>query len=154
MHIPFPMDKQFPSPPSPGEASAFLCRLVKAGVPIGSLVCSSSTPLQHLPFSLDAEPGWSMADELRDRLAFATEKLGEIVAAAKAAEQELQVGAKGSRGSGSSSLPLLPSRDEVISQAGLSLERPEPYSLRRPKQIQLPPFPTTSIGSFPQTQGE
>jgi hypothetical protein len=29
--------------------------------------------------------------------------------------------------------------------------RPAPYAARRPLQPQLPPFPTTTIGSFPQT---
>lgn len=32
--------------------------------------------------------------------------------------------------------------------------RPEDFKTRRPKQIKTPPFPTTSIGSFPQTAGE
>jgi hypothetical protein len=31
--------------------------------------------------------------------------------------------------------------------------RPEAFEARRDKQIQLPAFPTTSIGSFPQTAG-
>ena len=29
--------------------------------------------------------------------------------------------------------------------------RPAPYPVRRPQQLQFPPFPTTTIGSFPQT---
>jgi hypothetical protein len=32
--------------------------------------------------------------------------------------------------------------------------RPEPYEQRRGKQIRTPAFPTTTIGSFPQTPGE
>lgn len=32
--------------------------------------------------------------------------------------------------------------------------RSEPYELRRDKQIQTHAFPTTTIGSFPQTAGE
>lgn len=32
-------------------------------------------------------------------------------------------------------------------------DRPEPFEKRRPKQIGTHAFPTTSIGSFPQTPG-
>ena len=32
--------------------------------------------------------------------------------------------------------------------------RPEPFEKRRGKQISTHAFPTTSIGSFPQTAGE
>ncbi len=32
-------------------------------------------------------------------------------------------------------------------------ERSEGFEARRPKQIDVPPFPTTTIGSFPQTNG-
>ena len=33
-------------------------------------------------------------------------------------------------------------------------DRPENFETRRPKQINTHAFPTTSIGSFPQTAGE
>ena len=32
-------------------------------------------------------------------------------------------------------------------------QRPQPYSARRDLQPQFPAFPTTTIGSFPQTEG-
>lgn len=32
-------------------------------------------------------------------------------------------------------------------------ERPEDYETRRAKQVEMPAFPTTTIGSFPQTIG-
>ena len=32
-------------------------------------------------------------------------------------------------------------------------ERSEDFETRRPKQIEMPAFPTTTIGSFPQTNG-
>ncbi len=31
--------------------------------------------------------------------------------------------------------------------------RSEDFETRRPKQVTMPPFPTTTIGSFPQTNG-
>ena len=31
--------------------------------------------------------------------------------------------------------------------------RSEDFETRRPKQVAMPPFPTTTIGSFPQTNG-
>ena len=31
--------------------------------------------------------------------------------------------------------------------------RSEDFEMRRPKQVAMPPFPTTTIGSFPQTNG-
>ena len=42
---------------------------------------------------------------------------------------------------------------EIKMDRGL-FNRPEDFKTRRPKQIKTPPFPTTSIGSFPQTAGE
>jgi hypothetical protein len=37
--------------------------------------------------------------------------------------------------------------------AAAEFERPEKYAVRRPLQIATPAFPTTTIGSFPQTNG-
>ena len=60
-----------------------------AGVAPDRLVCSSSTPMQHLPFSLEAEPAGSMAAELHARLSFAVQKLGELKGATEEAASRL-----------------------------------------------------------------
>ena len=140
-----------------------------AGVAPDRLVCSSSTPMQHLPFSLEAEPAGSMAAELHARLSFAVQKLGELKGAAEAAASRLplqivveQHGLLAAATAGASMAPSagqqqqgvhlpLPAEAEVDKA---ELVRSEPYSVRRPKQIHTPAFPTTTIGSFPQTQGE
>lgn len=80
-------------------------------------------------------------------LAFAAQKLGELVAVAGAL--------RGVPPALFAPLDLAtwtgappPSRRDLAPEL---LARPEPYAQRRPKQVQFPPFPTTTIGSFPQT---
>ncbi|GAX84629.1 hypothetical protein CEUSTIGMA_g12050.t1 [Chlamydomonas eustigma] len=123
-----------------GHACWILHRLLTK-VSSTSLVVSSSTPLQHLPFSLDNEPAGRVPAALQPRLAFAVQKVAEIVAAATAASGNKQQAA-------GRHLPL----DADYGYGEKDFSRPEPYSARRNKQIAMPPFPTTTIGSFPQTK--
>ena len=44
--------------------------------------------------------------------------------------------------------------DQQLELEEKMFERSEGFEARRPKQIEVPPFPTTTIGSFPQTNGE
>jgi len=120
---------------------------------------STSCSLIHVPVDLDAEP---VADQpggktgldpaVRERLAFARQKLDEVVALGTALRN------------GIGTLPAPPPppplswRDDTV-HARLAALRPTdrqrgPYAQRAAAQqarLNLPPLPTTTIGSFPQT---
>lgn len=114
----------------------------------------TSTSLQHVPVDLDLER--ELPTHLKSRLAFATQKLKELVAVAA------EVAARDAP-SPSPTPPALdlathtgaPAQDIAsATQPGPPKTyfcRSEPYEMRRPKQLRFPPFPTTTIGSFPQT---
>lgn len=102
-----------------------------------------------MPYDLAVEP--SLPAVLPRPLAFALQKLDEVVAAASALKAL-------DAGTGAAPEPLelstftgapAPARRQL--DAAL-LDRPEPYGERRPKQPQFAAFPTTTIGSFPQVQ--
>lgn len=125
------------------QARSILQALVSKGkVDPSRIIVSSSCSLQHLPFSLEAEE--KIDPELRAKLAFAVEKVAEIKSAARG---------------WSDSLPMTLVKPALESGSGKTLNTVdadsvrEPFEIRRPKQMPfLPPFPTTTIGSFPQTK--
>jgi len=102
------------------------------------VVIGSSCPLLHVPYDVDQEIGLDPA--LRERLAFAEQKVAEIVSLAAAS-------------------PRAPrkTRPAVVSESGFGVTpatRRSPYPVRATAQaehLKLPPVPTTTIGSFPQT---
>lgn len=117
-----------------------------------------SCSLLHSPIDLDAEQ--NLDSEIRNWLAFGKQKLAEVSAIAQV------LAGKGDE----TTATLFASVDEIIEQRSHSprvhnndvqqrleqidsswLQRSEPFAQRRPKQIALPSFPTTTIGSFPQT---
>lgn len=99
----------------------------------------SSTSLQHVPYTKSLEA--KLPKELVDRLSFAVEKVGEIVATAKSSAAARPLASFGAR-------PVATAGSEP---AEALYSRSEKYEDRRSKQRQFPAFPTTSIGSFPQT---
>lgn len=157
----------------------------------------SSVSLQHLPYDKDLEH--ELPAEIVDRLAFAKQKLGEIVAAAKAAPGVKPVPLTSALPTVGALLPhcyagpmllRMASRPAVVHPllhdatsggtqcdfAGAAngrsfcfgpwlagdpkdevaetlFNRAEVFAKRRGSQIQTVDFPTTSIGSFPQTAG-
>ncbi|PRX69053.1 methionine synthase (B12-independent) [Nonomuraea fuscirosea] len=115
---------------SPERALAAL-----GAVRAGQVVVSTSCSLQHVPYSVADEP--DLAPELRERLAFAEEKVAEVVALARA----------DFRGS-------VPAGPSVALPAPVVAEERAPYAVRAAAQaahLRLPTLPTTTIGSFPQT---
>jgi 5-methyltetrahydropteroyltriglutamate--homocysteine methyltransferase len=121
---------------------------------------ASSCSLLHVPVDLANEP--KLDDELKSWLAFATQKLAEIVALkqalnGKTAEVEAQfVASRAAQASRRSSSrihnPLVQKRLAAVTAA--DAERSAAFAARIAKQQakwQLPAFPTTTIGSFPQT---
>jgi 5-methyltetrahydropteroyltriglutamate--homocysteine methyltransferase len=111
---------------------------------------SASSSLQFVPYTVDAES--SLPTPLRDVLAFAQEKLGEISLLGRG-PTDAEVDSLHQRWSAFKA--FAPDDPDVARRLGdlheVDFHRAEDYEARRPQQIKLPLFPTTTIGSFPQT---
>lgn len=119
---------------------ALLGDLVKQG--ITRIAVQSSVSLQHLPMDKQCEK--ELPPELLAKLSFASQKLDEIVSVARVLEEQSPEEVSG--------LPKPQSpADHQFELEESMFERSEDYETRRAKQIAMPPFPTTTIGSFPQT---
>ncbi|MDF2962245.1 MAG: 5-methyltetrahydropteroyltriglutamate--homocysteine methyltransferase [Paenibacillus sp.] len=124
------------------------------------LIVQSSCSLLHVPVTVKHET--KLVSELKDALAFADEKLDELVLLTKAVSQggagitgELEVGDRALQ-----ALKLSGERNRSDIQHALAVisaqhpERSRPFPERyiaQQKKWQLPIFPTTTIGSFPQS---
>jgi 5-methyltetrahydropteroyltriglutamate--homocysteine methyltransferase len=125
---------------------------------VGSLAVSTSCSLLHVPYDLDAETG--LDPRLRERLAFARQKVAEVVMLGEALRAHdpavtgrlAAVGEAVRRGRASAR------RDDRV-RARIEALRPDhrrraPYAERarvQEERLGLPPLATTTIGSFPQT---
>jgi 5-methyltetrahydropteroyltriglutamate--homocysteine methyltransferase len=123
------------------------------------VVVSTSCSLQHVPYDVDAEP--SLDAELRGWLAFAAQKLGELSTLARGLEDRSVVSAELDRNAAALDARRTSrrSRDPEVRErvAGLTEDdarRSSSFAERRASQrewLGLPLFPTTTIGSYPQT---
>jgi 5-methyltetrahydropteroyltriglutamate--homocysteine methyltransferase len=124
------------------------------------LVVSTSCSLLHTPVDLDAETG--LDDELRSWMAFARQKVGEVATLARgvgegreaiAAELDRNDRAlEDRRTSHRTRNPEVRSRVAALGEAEAT--RQSPFETRIEAQrphLDLPLFPTTTIGSYPQT---
>jgi 5-methyltetrahydropteroyltriglutamate--homocysteine methyltransferase len=108
----------------------------------------ASSSLQFVPYTASREVELPAA--LRGVLAFAEEKLEELRAVAtgdlqgRAEVWDNFYGFAPAEGAVQARVEGLTDRD---------FTRALPYAARRPQQLPLPLFPTTTIGSFPQTEG-
>lgn len=122
------------------------------------LEVAPSCSLLHSPVDLDGET--ELDDELRSWLAFARQKLDEVAAltlamqrgrpAAKATFEASAAAARSHRESPRIHKPAVKQR----AAGAVRLDRASPFAARRAAQRRrfgLPAFPTTTIGSFPQT---
>ena len=125
-----------------------------------NLQIAPSCSLIHAPVDLDGEA--KLDPELKSWMAFARQKLDEVSILATAAEKGRSVvdaafksseAAVQSRGSSACiHNPDVAGRLAAIVDADIA--RKSPFAMRRAKQraaFSLPAFPTTTIGSFPQT---
>ncbi|MFG1702238.1 5-methyltetrahydropteroyltriglutamate--homocysteine S-methyltransferase [Nonomuraea sp. M3C6] len=115
---------------SPERALATL-----GAVRAAQVVVSTSCSLLHVPYDVGAEP--DLEPSLKARLAFAEQKVAEVVALARA----------GFHGAS----PVDPS---VALPGPVVAEGRSPYAVRAAAQaehLRLPALPITTIGSFPQT---
>ncbi|QHI68312.1 5-methyltetrahydropteroyltriglutamate--homocysteine S-methyltransferase [Tichowtungia aerotolerans] len=124
------------------------------------VLVSSSSSLLHTPVSLEAETG--LDDEVKNWLAFADEKLGELAELAKfqrlesagsdPAWQANAAAAAARRTSPRIHVPTVKTR--CAASTPDDAKRQSPFAERIVKQqdaLNFPLFPTTTIGSFPQT---
>lgn len=119
-----------------------------------------ASSLLHLPISLDLEH--ELDPTIKRWMAYANERLNEIGLLARAvnegresiaaALQENAAALASRRASPMTSNPVVRARLERLSEADFA--RAAPFEQRRAlhqQRLGLPPFPTTTIGSFPQT---
>jgi 5-methyltetrahydropteroyltriglutamate--homocysteine methyltransferase len=114
------------------------------------VVASTSCSLMHVPVDLDAES--TLAPTLRERLAFARQKVDEVV--------ELGRILSGNQSPSDAAMWTTPAewRDDTVrgrlAALGPQQRQRPPFAERAAAQaakLDLPPLPTTTIGSFPQT---
>ncbi|HRN57969.1 MAG TPA: 5-methyltetrahydropteroyltriglutamate--homocysteine S-methyltransferase, partial [Agriterribacter sp.] len=123
-----------------------------------------SCSLLHVPCDLDLETNEQvLTPEIKQWLAFAKQKTGEVVTLKQLANDEnsaeanlrLQENISANKSRGSSSLIHNPGvKARVAGITARDDRRENSYTVRKIKQqeaLQLPLFPTTTIGSFPQT---
>ncbi|TCZ80781.1 5-methyltetrahydropteroyltriglutamate--homocysteine S-methyltransferase [Paenibacillus albiflavus] len=135
-----------------------LKELAKA-VPSDRLIVQSSCSLLHVPVTVESEA--NLTSELKDALAFADEKLNELVLMTKAFSSEEAT--QGELEQYDRAIQVLQqsavrNRKEIqTAVSAISAQEPvrsAPFAERHAAQQtkwQLPLFPTTTIGSFPQS---
>ena len=125
------------------------------------VIVSSSSSLLHTPHTLASEK--QLDSEVKDWFSFACEKAIELTIITKAVNEgpasvreELEANAKSMKARASSKLtndPKVKDRQSTVSDAMHNRQSPFPTRIaQQQKGLKLPMFPTTTIGSFPQTK--
>ncbi|GME71663.1 unnamed protein product [[Candida] boidinii] len=123
------------------------------------IIVATSSSLLHTPVDLENEK--KLDAQIKDWFSFATQKLSEVVTIAKAISGEdvseaLEANAKSIKSRAESEL----TNDEAVKQRVAAIDetlstRKNPFPARlavQKEKYNLPLFPTTTIGSFPQTK--
>ncbi|MCB7135872.1 5-methyltetrahydropteroyltriglutamate--homocysteine S-methyltransferase [Cellulosimicrobium marinum] len=139
------------------------------GLGAGALAVGTSTSLLHVPHDVEdetfAEPGTAtgttLDPRLRDWLAFADQKVGEVAVLAHAltqgrdsvaAEIEASRAAVASRATAEGVVvPSVRERAAALTPADFARGDYAERAAAQAERLNLPPLPTTTIGSFPQT---
>ncbi|SDS27057.1 5-methyltetrahydropteroyltriglutamate--homocysteine S-methyltransferase [Jiangella sp. DSM 45060] len=137
------------------DAALATLRAVEARA--GAVAVGTSCSLLHVPYDLDAET--ALDSQLRSWLAFADQKVAEVVTLATALRDGTRPPAFDEAAAALADRAAAPRvvDDGVRTRlAGLTADdaRRGPYERRADAQrdrLGLPPLPTTTIGSFPQT---
>jgi 5-methyltetrahydropteroyltriglutamate--homocysteine methyltransferase len=143
------------------DLDAALNIVEKAATRLGQdrVLVAPSCSLLHVPVDVQAEP--TLDEDIASWIAFARQKLDEIVALARRASGSSVAddhfltsrrAVEGRRTSPRIHREDVEHRTESVDDA--MLHRPRPHAARRSVQLAqlgLPPLPTTTIGSFPQT---
>ena len=125
------------------------------------VIVGTSSSLLHTPHTLESEK--NLDDEVRDWFSFAVQKASEVALIAKAVNDgpaavrsELEANAKSMQARATSKRtnnPEVKKRQEQVTKA--MHDRQSGFESRYAQQkdhLNLPTFPTTTIGSFPQTK--
>ena len=134
------------------DLDAALAKAQQVAAVVGRVEISTSCSLLHVPYDLSVET--TLEPDVRDRLAFAREKVAEVVALATAlSDGRDAVAATFDRPAGAA-----PRRDDQVrarlAELGTAHYLRGPAETRRAAQdelLGLPPLPTTTIGSLPRT---
>lgn len=139
------------------KSSAFVEKAI-AKLGKDRVVVATSSSLLHTPVDLNNEK--KLDAEIKDWFSFATQKLKEVVVIAKNVSGEdvsadLKANAKSVAARASSNI----TNDSAVQERVASIDEkmstraaPFPQRLEAQKVFNLPLFPTTTIGSFPQTK--
>lgn len=125
------------------------------------VIVASSSSLLHTPHTLASEK--KLDAEVKDWFSFAVEKTSELATIAKAViegpaavRDALEANAKSVQARASSKLtndPKVKESQSKITEQMYNRKSPFPTRIaQQQKQLDLPLFPTTTIGSFPQTK--
>ncbi|KAF5364348.1 hypothetical protein D9756_000480 [Leucocoprinus leucothites] len=126
------------------------------------VIIATSSSLLHTPVTLASEK--KLTEQQKDWFSFATEKAREVavIAAALSGSQDAQIAAalEANRASIAARREFEKNSDDTVRKRVASitpemLERKSPFPVRKEiqaKHLNLPKFPTTTIGSFPQTK--
>jgi 5-methyltetrahydropteroyltriglutamate--homocysteine methyltransferase len=140
------------------DLSAALQPLERAKAKLGAerVWVAPSCSLLHVPIDLDQET--KLDAELKSWLAFAKQKLAEVVNVKRALAAPQSVAdtfAASDRAAAdrrtSERIHSATVAQRVAAVTASDVKRQSPYAVRRTQQLSLPPYPTTTIGSFPQT---
>ncbi|MEB3050806.1 5-methyltetrahydropteroyltriglutamate--homocysteine S-methyltransferase [Mycolicibacter sp. MYC123] len=128
---------------------------------VGSLAVGTSCSLLHVPYSLEPETDPALDADLRSWLAFGAEKVTEVAVLARALTEGRDVVADAIAASNAAvasrkSDPRLNNADvrgriAAITTAGAHRGSASARRAAQDERLHLPPLPTTTIGSFPQT---
>ncbi|MCH5643619.1 5-methyltetrahydropteroyltriglutamate--homocysteine S-methyltransferase [Gordonia sp. ABSL49_1] len=126
---------------------------------VGNLAVSTSCSTLHVPYTLDAED--ALDDNLRGWLAFASEKYREVAALAHAVrdgrDSEAAAFDESRRALATRETddrlhdPAVRARLEAVTSADITRGEAAARLEQQYEQLGLPPLPTTTIGSYPQT---
>lgn len=141
------------------DLQAALDKLVMLLDTADAVAVSTSCSTLHVPYSL--QPETDMDDALRSWLAFGAEKVSEVATLARALHHGVdavadQIAASNAAVASRSTDPrlnnaALRAQIATIKSAGIQRGSDEDRRAAQAERLQLPPLPTTTIGSFPQT---
>ena len=141
------------------DLQSALAKLASLLGSVGSLAVGTSCSLLHVPYSLEPETG--LDDALRSWLAFGAEKVTEVAALARALKEGREaiadaIAASNAAVASRKSDPRLNNADvrgriAAITTAGANRGSAAARRAAQDERLHLPPLPTTTIGSFPQT---
>ncbi|MCV7030459.1 5-methyltetrahydropteroyltriglutamate--homocysteine S-methyltransferase [Mycobacterium sherrisii] len=141
------------------DLQAALTKLTALQDSVAAVAVSTSCSTLHVPYSLQPETG--LDDALRSWLAFGQEKVGEVVTLARALYEGREVVADEIAASNAAVAARrkdprlhneeLRARIGTILASGTHRGNAARRRASQDERLHLPPLPTTTIGSFPQT---